>query len=71
MVPGDLSFGGRFFNVNFQPGWSVFILQNTSPILRNNPGFVGGGRTAGGAREFVIPNSRLEDLENLFIRSVK
>jgi RHS repeat-associated protein len=42
-----------------------------SPILRNNPGFVGGGRTAGGAREFVIPNSRLEDLENLFIRSVK
>jgi hypothetical protein len=29
MVPGDLSFGGRFFNVNFQPGWSVFILQNT------------------------------------------
>jgi len=24
-----LSFGGWFFNVNFQPGWSVFILQNT------------------------------------------
>ena len=42
-----------------------------SPVFRNNPGFVGGGRTAGGAREFVIPNSRLEDLENLFIRSVK
>ena len=27
-----------------------------SPILRNNPGFVGRGRTAGGAPEFVIPN---------------
>jgi hypothetical protein len=27
-----------------------------SPILRTNPGFVGGGRTAGGAREFVLPN---------------
>lgn len=27
-----------------------------SPINRTNPGFVGGGRTAGGAREFVIPN---------------
>lgn len=27
-----------------------------SPINRSNPGFVGGGRTAGGAREFVIPN---------------
>jgi hypothetical protein len=27
-----------------------------SPILRDNPGFVGGGRTAGGAPEYVIPN---------------
>lgn len=27
-----------------------------SPILRANKGFVGGGRTLGGAREFVIPN---------------
>jgi len=27
-----------------------------SPVFRNNPGFVGGGQTAGGAREFVIPN---------------
>ena len=30
-----------------------------SPVLRNNPGFVGGGRTAGGAREFVIPNQSI------------
>ncbi|NKC15605.1 MAG: hypothetical protein GKR94_26430 [Gammaproteobacteria bacterium] len=27
-----------------------------SLVFRNNPGFVGGGRTAGGAPEFVIPN---------------
>ena len=27
-----------------------------SPVFRTDPGFVGGGRTAGGAREFVIPN---------------
>ncbi len=30
-----------------------------SPILRQNPGFVGGGLTSGGAREFVIPNGPL------------
>jgi len=27
-----------------------------SPVFRANPGFIGGGRTAGGAREFVLPN---------------
>jgi len=27
-----------------------------SPILRSNPGFVGGGQTSGGAVEYVIPN---------------
>jgi RHS repeat-associated protein len=27
-----------------------------TPVFRPNTGFVGGGRTAGGAREFVIPN---------------
>lgn len=27
-----------------------------SPILRSDPLFVGGGLTAGGAREFVLPN---------------
>ncbi len=30
-----------------------------SPINRADPGFVGGGRTAGGAREFVIPNGSI------------
>ncbi|HZN02225.1 MAG TPA: polymorphic toxin type 10 domain-containing protein [Candidatus Polarisedimenticolia bacterium] len=27
-----------------------------SPIFRKSPGFVGGGLTSGGAREFVLPN---------------
>jgi hypothetical protein len=27
-----------------------------SPVFRTDPGFVGRGFTAGGAREFVIPN---------------
>ena len=27
-----------------------------SPINRKDPGFIGGGKTAGGAHEFVIPN---------------
>jgi len=27
-----------------------------SPVNRLDPGFIGGGRTAGGAREFVLPN---------------
>jgi len=42
-----------------------------SPVFRNNPGFVGMGKTSGGAREFVIPNLRLEELENLFLRRVE
>lgn len=37
-----------------------FRLKNpsgiASPINRTDPGFVGGGRTAGGAREFIIPS---------------
>ena len=32
-----------------------------SPIARDNPGFVQGGRTAGGAPEFVIPNGKIPD----------
>ena len=27
-----------------------------SPVFRDTPGFVGGGFTAGRAREFIIPN---------------
>ena len=39
-----------------------------SPVLRGDPGFVGGGRTAGGAREFVIPNGPIPG--NAIIRTV-
>ncbi|QMU66181.1 MAG: hypothetical protein GKR88_19140 [Flavobacteriaceae bacterium] len=31
----------------------------SSPINRTNPGFVGRGRTAGGAREFTVPNQTI------------
>ena len=30
----------------------------STPIGRSNPGFIGGGTTAGGAREFTIPNGK-------------
>ena len=30
-----------------------------SPVNRADPGFIGGGRTAGGAREFVVPNGAI------------
>jgi hypothetical protein len=42
-----------------------------SPIFRNYPGFVGSGRTAGGAREFVIPNVNVQNLNNVTIRIVE
>jgi RHS repeat-associated protein len=32
-----------------------------SPVFRSDPGFIGGGRTAGGAREFVIENQRIPE----------
>jgi RHS repeat-associated protein len=35
---------------------SASVQGIASPIARTNPGFVGGGKTAGGASEFVIPN---------------
>jgi len=40
-----------------------------TPINRSNPGFIGGGRTAGGAREFVIPNGPIP--EDAAIRRVR
>jgi len=44
-----------------------FTLQNAngvaSPVFRSNPGFVQGGRAAGGAREFVIPNRSIGSLD--------
>lgn len=42
-----------------------------SPVFRTTPGFVGGGRTAGGAREFVLPNLEVDSLTNVTIRIVE
>ncbi len=42
-----------------------------SPVNRSMPGFVGGGKTAGGAREFVIPNTEINKLQNVTIRIVR
>jgi RHS repeat-associated protein len=41
-----------------------------SPVFRDAPGFVGGGRTAGGAREFVLPNLQIDQLRNVTVRIV-
>jgi hypothetical protein len=34
-----------------------------TPVFRGTPGFVGEGVTGGGAREFVIPNLPVSELE--------
>jgi len=58
---------GPFVIFEFDLDRSVSI---ATPILRNYPGFVGGGRTLGGAREFVVPNLPLSALRNLRWRAV-
>jgi RHS repeat-associated protein len=45
--------GSEFFTVIRFPTPDTGI---ASPVFRANPGFLEGGRTRGGAREFVIPN---------------
>jgi hypothetical protein len=47
------------------------VVGVASPIFRSNPGFVGGGLTAGGAREFVIPNLKLSELTNLAVKVIQ
>ncbi|MCH7480810.1 MAG: hypothetical protein IIC79_05395 [Chloroflexi bacterium] len=42
-----------------------------SPVFRNFPGFVGKGQTLGGAREFVVPNSSIENMINVIVRIVE
>jgi hypothetical protein len=41
-----------------------------SPVFRKNPGFIGFGRTAGGASEYDVPNLLLDELQNLTTRVV-
>jgi hypothetical protein len=38
---------------------SSFVDGIASPVFRTNPGFVQGGKTAGGAAEFVIFNGQI------------
>ncbi|MEO7974672.1 MAG: polymorphic toxin type 10 domain-containing protein [Thermoanaerobaculia bacterium] len=42
-----------------------------SPLNRSTPGFVPGGLTAGGAREFVVPNLFVDELSNLSVWGVQ
>ncbi|WP_340067333.1 polymorphic toxin type 10 domain-containing protein, partial [Ascidiimonas aurantiaca] len=37
----------------------------SSPVFRSNPGFIGGGKTLGGAREFTLPNLDLSQLKGI------
>jgi len=37
----------------------------SSPVFRSNPGFIGGGKTLGGAREFTLPNLDLSKLKGI------
>jgi len=36
-----------------------------SPVNREIPGFIGGGLTQGGAREFTLPNLKIDELQNI------
>jgi hypothetical protein len=61
---------------NLIPGARAIIEFDTpaeglaSPVFRSNPGFMGGGQTAGGASEYVLPNLPLNQLQNVTIRIV-
>jgi hypothetical protein len=58
---------GPFFVSEFDtPAEGVAV-----PVFRSNPGFVHGGFTAGGAREFDLPNLRYDQLRNVQRRTVR
>lgn len=40
------------------------------PINRSNPGYVNGGKTAGGATEYIIPNLKIGELKNVTQKTV-
>jgi len=42
----------------------------SSPVFRANPGFISGGVTLGGAREYIIPNKQLSELDDVVIRVI-
>ena len=61
---------------NLIPGARAIIEFSTpaeglaSPVFRTNPGFIGGGQTAGGASEYLLPNLPINQLWNVTIRIV-
>lgn len=42
-----------------------------SPFNRTNPGFINGGKTAGGASEYVLPNLQVSELKNVTQTTIK
>jgi len=65
---------GPFVVIEFDTPWNLFAAKQrgiATPVFRSNPGFVGRGFTAGGAREFVIPNFVIEELSNVTRRIVE
>jgi hypothetical protein len=45
--------------------------ERALPVHRSDPGFAGRGRTAGGAREFVIPNYCISELDHVRTRVIR
>jgi len=43
-------------------------LRLASPASRSNPGFIQGGLSGGGAREFVLPTLQINQLQNVTVR---
>jgi hypothetical protein len=62
---------------NLIPGARAVIEFDTpaeglaSPVFRSNPGFISGGKSAGGASEYVLPNLPINQLQNVRTRIVR
>jgi RHS repeat-associated protein len=41
------------------------------PFNRTNPGFINGGKTAGGATEYVLPNLKISELKNVTQKTIQ
>jgi RHS repeat-associated protein len=41
------------------------------PFNRGNPGFINGGKTAGGATEYILPNFKVSDLKNVTQKTIQ
>jgi hypothetical protein len=41
------------------------------PLNSSNPGFINGGKTAGGATEYIVPNTQVSTLKNVTQKTIK